>query len=184
MQRVSMKPIAAAAAVTALLAGCATSWDVGPGYYRYDSHVIGTGPDTGTAVVTTQPATVVTPGVVAPAVVYTEPSATVVTPGADAPAPSLVPQPASPPSSAPPVTDTTPSATYSPGAAVIKPGPTVYRERSTTVTQPNGTVTTYRQPVEVYQAPDTVWDFGPSYTDRAHGQWRCARACERPPRTR
>lgn len=170
MERFSMKPIAAAAAAAALLAGCATSWDVGPGYYRYDSHVVGTAPDTTTTVVRTEPATLTAPGVVAPAVVYTEPSTAVMTPTADAPAPSLVPQPASPPSAAPPVTDTTPSATYTPGTAVIKPGPTVYRERTITYSQPGGAVTTYREPVEVYQAPDTVWNFGPSYTDRAHGQ--------------
>ena len=157
-----MKPIAAAAAVAALLTGCATSWDVGPGYYRYDSHVVGAAPDRTTTVVRTEPATVVAPGVVAPAVVYTEPATTVITPTAtaNAPAPSLVPQPAAPPSGAPPVTDTTPSATYTPGATVIKTGPTVYRER----------ITTYREPVVVYHAPDVVWDFGPTYTDRAHGQ--------------
>ena len=159
MPRDSIKPIAAVAALGALLGGCATSWDVGPGYYRYDSHVVGTAPAT-TTVVRTEPATVVEP-----AVVYREP-ATVISPAAtaNAPPPSLVPQVASPPSSAPPVTDTTPSATYTPGATVVTPGPTVYRER----------ITTYREPVvvyhDVYHEPDVMWNFGPSYTDRAHGQ--------------
>jgi hypothetical protein len=157
MQRISVKPIAAVAALGALLGGCATSWDVGPGYYRYDSHVIGTAPDRTTTVVKTEPATIVTPGVVAPAVVYAEPATTVITPTAtaNAPAPSLVPQPAALPSSAPPLTDTSPSATYTPGTTVVRTGPTVYR---------------YREPVVVYHAPDVVWDFGPTYTDRAHGQ--------------
>jgi len=152
MKRTSIKPIAAAAALGFLVTGCATSWDMGPGYYRYDSHVIGAAPAP-TTVVRTEPATVV-----APAVVYREP-ATVITPvtTANSPPPSLLPEPAAPPSAASAITDTTPSGTYTPGATVIKPGPTVYQYQ-------------YREPVVVYHAPDVMWNLGPSYTDRAHGQ--------------
>ena len=74
---------------------------------------------------------------------------------ANAPPPSLVPEPAAPPSSASAITDTTPSGTYTPGATVITPGATVYQ---------------YRAPVVVYHAPDVMWNLSPSYTDRAHGQ--------------
>ena len=43
MARFAIKPIVAVAAV-GLLGGCATSMDVGPGYYRYDSHIAGSEP--------------------------------------------------------------------------------------------------------------------------------------------
>ena len=39
MERVSIKPIVAIGALAGMLAGCATTMEVGPGYYRYDSHV-------------------------------------------------------------------------------------------------------------------------------------------------
>jgi len=152
MRTASIKPLAAAAALGVLVTGCATSWDVGPGYYRYDSHVVGAAPAT-TTVVRTEPA-----AVVAPAVVYHEP-ATVIAPvnTSNAPAPSLTPEPAAPPSTAAAITDTTPSGTYTPGMTVIKPGATVYQYQ-------------YREPVVVYHAPDAVWNLSPSYTDRPRGQ--------------
>jgi hypothetical protein len=153
MRTASIKPLATAAALGFMVAGCATSWDVGPGYYRYDSHVVGAAPAS-TTVVRTEPATVIAPA--APAVVYREP-ATVIAPvnTANAPPPSLTPEPAAPPSTATAITDTTPSGTYTPGVTVIKPGTTVYQ---------------YREPVVVYHAPDTVWNLSPSYTDRPRGQ--------------
>jgi hypothetical protein len=154
MARFRIKPVVAVAAV-GFLGGCATSMDLGPGYYRYDTHIAGSEP----RVVTTEHATV-----------YQEPVAvyhdnTYVAPAtASAPPATLVPQVAAPPSGAPPVTDTTPSATYTPGATVVAPGPTVYQER----------ITTYRDPVvvyrDVYRAPDRVLNLSPSYTDRARGQ--------------
>jgi hypothetical protein len=39
MRHVSLKPILATAAFGALLAGCATTVEMGPGYYRYDTGV-------------------------------------------------------------------------------------------------------------------------------------------------
>jgi hypothetical protein len=58
------------AASGALLSGCATTVEMGPGYYRYDSRVAhGTPP----AVVQQAP-TVQAPAVVEPAVVYREPA--------------------------------------------------------------------------------------------------------------
>jgi hypothetical protein len=78
MTHVSIKGIVAATAVGALLGGCATSLDVGPGYYSYDSRV------SGTPRVTQQAPTVVyrEPTVVyrEPAVVYREPAVVYVDP--------------------------------------------------------------------------------------------------------
>ena len=39
MRHVSLKPILATAAFGALLGGCATTLEVGPGYYHYDTGV-------------------------------------------------------------------------------------------------------------------------------------------------
>ena len=39
MRHVSLKPILVTAAFGALLAGCATTVEMGPGYYRYDTGV-------------------------------------------------------------------------------------------------------------------------------------------------
>jgi hypothetical protein len=39
MRHVSMKPILVTAAFGALLGGCATTLEVGPGYYHYDTGV-------------------------------------------------------------------------------------------------------------------------------------------------
>jgi hypothetical protein len=41
MERISIKPIVAIAGFAGMLAGCATTLEMGPGYYRYDSHVSG-----------------------------------------------------------------------------------------------------------------------------------------------
>ena len=68
MKAVSMKAVIAAAFAALALAGCATSLDVGPGYYHYnvDSVAYRTAP----AVVTTTPTVVTT----SPTVVYREPT--------------------------------------------------------------------------------------------------------------
>lgn len=58
MRHVSMKPILVTAAFGALLAGCATTLEVGPGYYHYDTGV----------------ARSTAPAVVQPPVVYREPA--------------------------------------------------------------------------------------------------------------
>ena len=63
MRHVSLKPILATAAFGALLGGCATSLEVGPGYYHYDT---GVARPTAPAVVYQQPAVVYRE----PAVVY------------------------------------------------------------------------------------------------------------------
>ena len=75
-----IKPIAAAAGFAALLAGCATTLETGPGYYRYDTHIAGA---PAPRVVASEPVTVYRePAVVyrdatvvqtEPAVVYREP---------------------------------------------------------------------------------------------------------------
>ena len=65
MRRIAMKPIVAIAACGALLTGCATTLDVGPGYYHYDTHLSGA---PAPRVVYTEPATVYRE----PAVVYRE----------------------------------------------------------------------------------------------------------------
>jgi hypothetical protein len=62
-----IKSIAAGAGLAALLAGCATTLETGPGYYRYDTHIAGTHTPT---VVATEPVTVYRE----PAVVYQEPA--------------------------------------------------------------------------------------------------------------
>ncbi len=64
MSRVSMKAILATVAVGALLGGCATTVEMGPGYYHYD-----------TGIAPRSAPTVVAPPVVyqEPAVVYREP---------------------------------------------------------------------------------------------------------------
>jgi hypothetical protein len=67
MKRISIGAILAAVFGTLLLGGCATSLDMGPGYYHYDT---GLAYRTAPAVVTTAPAVVTT----APTVVYREPS--------------------------------------------------------------------------------------------------------------
>ena len=76
MKPVSMKAVIAAAFAALALAGCATTLDVGPGYYHYnvDSVAYRTAP----AVVTTAPAVVTAPTVVyrEPTVVYREPAVT------------------------------------------------------------------------------------------------------------
>ena len=68
MKPVSMKAILAAMFGALALAGCATTLDVGPGYYHYnvDSVAYRTAP----AVVTTTPTVVTT----SPTVVYREPT--------------------------------------------------------------------------------------------------------------
>ena len=74
MRRVSMKASLAASAFGALLAGCATTVEMGPGYYRYDTRAAAYSAPT--AVVTTAPVVAYQePAVVyrAPAVVYREP---------------------------------------------------------------------------------------------------------------
>ncbi len=63
MMRLSKAVIAAAA--LGVLGGCATTMEVGPGYYRYDSGVVSTAPT-----VTTSPTVVYRE----PAVVYREPT--------------------------------------------------------------------------------------------------------------
>ncbi len=73
MRRVSMKAILTATAFGALLAGCATTVEMGPGYYHYDSRVAHRTP----AVVYQEPTVVYRePAVVyqEPAVVYHEPT--------------------------------------------------------------------------------------------------------------
>lgn len=73
MSRAPIKAMLTTAALAALLGGCATTLETGPGYYRYDSHVAGTTPPTvvgGDAVVVTTEPTYYDPGVV-----YREPQA-------------------------------------------------------------------------------------------------------------
>ena len=67
MRHVSLKPILVTAAFGALLAGCATTVEMGPGYYRYD---------TGVARPSAPPVVYQEPAVVyrEPAVVYREPA--------------------------------------------------------------------------------------------------------------
>jgi hypothetical protein len=67
MRHVSMKPILVTAAFGALLGGCATTIEMGPGYYRYD---------TGVARPAAPPVVYQEPAVVyrEPAVVYREPA--------------------------------------------------------------------------------------------------------------
>jgi len=75
MNRVSIKAVLAAAMFGGLLGGCATTLDVGPGYYHY-SYDAPVAYRHETAVVTT-PSTVVTTSptvTTAPTVVYREPS--------------------------------------------------------------------------------------------------------------
>jgi hypothetical protein len=61
MTRVPLKAIVATAAFGALLGGCATTIEAGPGYYHYDTRAAGSPP----AVVYQDPAvTYVEPGVV------------------------------------------------------------------------------------------------------------------------
>jgi len=67
MRHVSLKPILATAAFGALLGGCATSLEVGPGYYHYDT---GVARPSAPAVVYQQPPVVYQQ----PAVVYREPA--------------------------------------------------------------------------------------------------------------
>jgi hypothetical protein len=67
MRHVSMKPILATMAFGALLAGCATTLEVGPGYYHYD---VGAARPSAPAVVVQEPAAVYRE----PAVVYREPA--------------------------------------------------------------------------------------------------------------
>jgi hypothetical protein len=69
MERLSIKPILAVAAFGALLAGCATTLEMGPGYYHYDTHVSGA---SSPRVVYTEPVTVYRE----PVVVYREPVVT------------------------------------------------------------------------------------------------------------
>jgi hypothetical protein len=74
MRHVSMKPILATAAFGALLGGCATTVEMGPGYYHYDT---GLARPTAPAVVYQEPAAVYRePAAVyrEPAVVYREPA--------------------------------------------------------------------------------------------------------------
>ncbi|HWZ72320.1 MAG TPA: hypothetical protein VN326_12715 [Casimicrobiaceae bacterium] len=67
MKRVSMKAVVGTLAVGALVGGCATSVEMGPGYYHYD---------TGLARPSTPPVVYQEPAVVyrEPAVVYREPA--------------------------------------------------------------------------------------------------------------
>ena len=44
MRRVSMKAILGTVAVGALLGGCATTAEIGPGYYHYDTRAAGSPP--------------------------------------------------------------------------------------------------------------------------------------------
>jgi len=67
MERISIKPIVAVGAFAGMLAGCATTLEMGPGYYRYDSHVAGAATP---SVVYSEPATVYRE----PAIVYREPA--------------------------------------------------------------------------------------------------------------
>ncbi|HEY3178715.1 MAG TPA: hypothetical protein VGL25_07530 [Casimicrobiaceae bacterium] len=73
MRRVSIKSVLAAAAFGALLGGCATTVEMGPGYYHYDT---GLAYRTAPAVVYQEPTVVREPAVVyrEPAVVYREPA--------------------------------------------------------------------------------------------------------------
>ena len=66
-RHVSLKPILATAAFGALLGGCATTLEVGPGYYHYDT---GVARPSAPAVVYQEPAVVYRE----PAVVYREPA--------------------------------------------------------------------------------------------------------------
>ena len=65
MERIWIKPIVAVAALGALLGGCATTVEMGPGYYHYDTHVSGA---TSPRVVYSEPVTVYRE----PTVVYRE----------------------------------------------------------------------------------------------------------------
>ena len=67
MRHVSMKLVVAAAAFAALLGGCATSVEMGPGYYHYDT---GLAYRTAPAVVYHEPAVVYRE----PTVTYREPA--------------------------------------------------------------------------------------------------------------
>ena len=67
MRHVSLKPILATAAFGALLGGCATTLEMGPGYYRYDT---GVARSSAPAVVYQQPPVVYQQ----PAVIYREPA--------------------------------------------------------------------------------------------------------------
>ena len=81
MRHVSMKPILVTAAFGALLAGCATTVEMGPGYYRYDT---GVARSAAPPVVYQQPPVVYQqPAVVyrEPAVVYREPAVVYRQPG-------------------------------------------------------------------------------------------------------
>ena len=69
MERVSIKPIVAIGAFAGMLAGCATTLEMGPGYYRYDSHVSSAAAP---SVVYSEPVTVYRE----PIVVYREPTVT------------------------------------------------------------------------------------------------------------
>ena len=69
MERVSIKPIVAIGAFAGMLAGCATTLEMGPGYYRYDSHVSSA---PAPRVVYSEPVTVYRE----PIVVYREPTVT------------------------------------------------------------------------------------------------------------
>ena len=80
MDKRSIKPVLAIAACGALLTGCATTVEMGPGYYHYDTHVPRTSraPDTVYAapvVVYREPQVVYTePAVVSPRSAYAEPA--------------------------------------------------------------------------------------------------------------
>ncbi len=67
MRHISLKPIIATAAFGALLGGCATTLEVGPGYYHYDT---GVARPSAPAVVYQQPPVVYQQ----PPVVYREPA--------------------------------------------------------------------------------------------------------------
>lgn len=73
MTRSPMKAMLAAAALSALVGGCATTIEAGPGYYHYDTHAAGTRPVivADPPVVTYREPTVV---VREPTVVYREPA--------------------------------------------------------------------------------------------------------------
>lgn len=76
MTRISVKPILGTVALGALLAGCATTVDMGPGYYHYDVGVARSAPPA-SVVVNPEPTVVYRePAVVyrEPTVVYREPS--------------------------------------------------------------------------------------------------------------
>jgi hypothetical protein len=68
MSRISIKSVLAAAAFGALLGGCATTVEMGPGYYHYDTGLASTTPP----VVYREPTVVYRE----PAVVYREPAVT------------------------------------------------------------------------------------------------------------